>query len=62
MQTQVDAYQALLTAASQRDWISGVVTRGYYPPVALQDASPSIHGKPAAELLGEWYPLLVGEQ
>jgi hypothetical protein len=62
MGVQLDAYQALINAASGRDWITGFVSRGYYPPVALQDASPSINGKPAADLLGEWYPLLVGER
>jgi hypothetical protein len=48
MQAQVNAYQALLSAASQRFWISGIVARGYYPPVALQDQSASVHGKAPA--------------
>lgn len=61
LQVQIDAYDNLLNAASGRDWISGFVTRGYYPPAALQDSSPSVHGKPAEALLGEWYPLLLGE-
>jgi hypothetical protein len=43
---QTRAYQALLLAAAGRDWISGFFAWGYYPPVALRDASPSIHGKP----------------
>jgi hypothetical protein len=43
---QTSAYQALLLAASDRDWISGFFSWGYYAPVALRDASPSIHGKP----------------
>jgi hypothetical protein len=62
MGVQVEAYQALIDAASARDWINGFISRGYYPPVALQDASPSVHGKPAADLLGEWFPLLIGEK
>jgi hypothetical protein len=44
--TQTRAYQALLLAAADRDWISGFFAWGYYAPVALRDASPSIHGKP----------------
>ncbi len=36
----------MLLAASDRDWISGFFAWGYYAPVALRDASPSIHGKP----------------
>jgi hypothetical protein len=43
---QTRAYQAMLLAASERDWISGFFPWGYYAPVALRDASPSIHGKP----------------
>jgi hypothetical protein len=43
---QTRAYQALLLAVIERDWISGFFAWGYYAPVALRDASPSIHGKP----------------
>ncbi|MBN1437794.1 MAG: hypothetical protein JW929_00155 [Anaerolineales bacterium] len=43
---QTRSYQALLLAAAERDWISGFFSWGYYPAVALRDASPSIHGKP----------------
>ena len=43
---QTRAYQAMLLAATDRDWISGFFAWGYYAPVALRDASPSIHGKP----------------
>jgi hypothetical protein len=59
LQAQVDCYQTLLAAANARDWISGFVSLGYYPAAALRDASPSIHGKPAEELLGLWYPEMV---
>jgi hypothetical protein len=43
---QTRAYQALLAEAAEREWIWGFFAWGYYPPVALRDASPSIHGKP----------------
>jgi hypothetical protein len=43
---QTRAYQALLLAASDREWISGFFSWGYFAPAALRDASPSIHGKP----------------
>jgi hypothetical protein len=43
---QTRAYQALFLAAVERDWITGFFAWGYYAPVALRDASPSIHGKP----------------
>ncbi|HEX7620283.1 MAG TPA: carboxypeptidase regulatory-like domain-containing protein [Anaerolineales bacterium] len=60
LQAQADVYQALLMAVNERDWVSGFVSRGYYPPVVLQDASASIHGKPAADVLWYWYPRFLG--
>jgi len=60
LQAQTDLYQALLMAVNERAWVGGFVSRGYYPPVVLQDASVSVHGKPAADLLWYWYPRLLG--
>jgi len=60
MQAQADVYQAMLAAVNERPWVDGFVSRGYYPPAALQDASTSIHGKPAADILWYWYPRLLG--
>lgn len=60
LQTQADAYEAMLTAVNARPWISGVTSRGYYPPVALQDKSISTHSKPAADILWYWFPRLLG--
>ncbi len=57
---QADIYQALLMAVNERTWVSGFVSRGYYPPVVLQDASASVHGKPAADALWYWYPRFLG--
>ncbi len=61
LQEQTDIYSALLNAANARDWISGFISRGYYPPAALQDKSTSIHGKPAEEVIKTWYPQLLAE-
>jgi hypothetical protein len=61
LQAQVDIYSAFLQAVNQRNWIGGIVSRGYYPPVALQDKSSSIHGKPAADLLKAWFDLLLAQ-
>ena len=44
------------------DWISGFVSREYYPPAALQDQSASVNGKPTSALLGEWFPLIFGNE
>jgi hypothetical protein len=60
LQTQADIYEAMLTAVNSRTWISGFVSRGYYPPAALQDKSASVHSKPAADILWYWYPRMTG--
>ena len=54
---QAQAYAAMLSAIAEKDWISGVVARGYYTPAILHDKSISPHGKPAEEVLQEVFPL-----
>jgi hypothetical protein len=60
LQQQVDIYDAVFNAVNARAWVSGLVSRGYFAPVALQDKSASVHGKPAADLLWYWFPRLLG--
>jgi hypothetical protein len=60
LQEQADIYEAILTAVNARSWISGFVSRGYYPPAALQDKSASVHSKPAADILWYWFPRMLG--
>ncbi|HLE92906.1 MAG TPA: hypothetical protein VI753_17275, partial [Anaerolineales bacterium] len=60
LQQQLDIYDAVFNAVNARTWVSGLVSRGYYAPVGLQDKSASIHGKPAADLLWYWFPRLLG--
>jgi hypothetical protein len=60
LQAQADIYEAILTAVNARPWISGFVSRGFFPPVALQDKSTSVHSKPAADILWYWYPRMLG--
>src|SRR5215207_2257536 len=60
LQQQVDIYDAVFNAVNGRTWISGLISRGYFAPVALQDKSASIHGKPTADLLWYWFPRLLG--
>jgi hypothetical protein len=60
LQTQADIYEAILNAVNTRQWVSGFVSRGYYPPAALQDKSTSIHNKPVADILWYWFPRLLG--
>jgi hypothetical protein len=58
---QFSAYQALLSVTSDRDWLDGFVSSGFYPPAELRDKSASIHGKPAQSMLGEWYGRFIPE-
>lgn len=58
---QANAYNALLLAINERQWISGFVSQGFYPALPLQDKSASLHGKPASGVLWFWYPRLLGK-
>lgn len=55
LQEQVNLYNALCQAIIERDWIDGIISRGYYPPVKLTDFSSSVNGKPAMDVLWYWY-------
>jgi hypothetical protein len=57
---QANAYQALLTAINDRPWLSGFISRGFYPPAALSDKSASIFGKPVADILTYWFTNMLG--
>jgi hypothetical protein len=62
LQMQAHIYEAMMKTINQRDWVSGIVSRGWYPPVELQDSSASVNAKPAGEVLKYWYPRLLGLQ
>ncbi|MDD5369592.1 MAG: hypothetical protein PHQ40_10930, partial [Anaerolineaceae bacterium] len=62
LQEQVDIYNALFAAVNQRSWITGLISRGYFPPVPLQDSSISVHGKPAMDVLWYWFPKLTASK
>ena len=55
---QAAAYQAMLSTATTKEWISGVISTGYYSQAVLHDKSISVHGKPAEELLWRWFEAL----
>jgi len=61
LQDQENAYNAIFLAVKDRPWIAGVVSRGFYPPVPLQDKSISIHGKPASGVTWFWFGKLTGK-
>ncbi len=56
---QFSAYQALLFAINEREWIDGFVSGGFYPPAELRDKSASIYGKPVQPLLRNWFELFA---
>lgn len=60
LQIQTQAYQSILLAFNESDLNNGFISRGYFPPVALQDQSSSVHGKPASDVLKFWFPRLLG--
>ncbi len=59
---QAKAYDAVLAAVNQVDWVDGVVSRGYYPPAILHDKSTSVRGKPAAGVLRSWFGSFLREE
>jgi hypothetical protein len=60
LQGQANIYDAMLLAVNDRPWLSGFVSRGYYPPAALADKSASINGKPSSDVIGFWYSRMLG--
>lgn len=52
---QADVYRAILQEAAARSWILGVVSQGLNPSVAVMDASSSVHGKPAMQVLSAFF-------
>ncbi len=40
-------YQVYTSVLAQRDWVSGISSRGFFPILQLTDFSSSIYGKPA---------------
>lgn len=57
---QANAYNAVLSAINENDWVAGFVSTGYYPPALLQDKSTSIHGKPASGVVWYWSQKFLG--
>jgi len=55
LRTQAVIYNAILHEISRNDWLAGVFSAGFYPPVGIADQSVSINGKPAADVLWFWF-------
>jgi hypothetical protein len=62
LENQVLVYNSILLAVNNKDWISGVVSRGFEPGLMTKFNSASIYGKPASNALWYWFPRLLGLQ
>lgn len=58
---QALVYNAVMAEINKRQWVDGVVSEGYYPPVRLEDKSVSVQGKPAQEVLIHWFTRFLGQ-
>ncbi|MDQ7816892.1 MAG: T9SS type A sorting domain-containing protein [Melioribacteraceae bacterium] len=54
LQEQADAFEAILQAISERDWIKGAYSFNYNYWNSL-DKAPSIRSKPAEKVLAKWW-------
>jgi len=59
---QARIYSAILPVVASRNWISGTVIRGYTPTVLVQDESSSIAGKPASDIISNWFTAINSGQ
>jgi hypothetical protein len=48
-------YNAIMPISASREWITGIAIRGVDPTISLQDASSSIIGKPAWDIIHYWF-------
>ena len=48
-------YDSILPIIASREWITGISIRGYLPTVVLLDGSSSIYGKPAMNVIQQWF-------
>jgi len=60
-ETQAKVYSAAIVSAASNNWISGFISRGYYPYLDLQDASSTVYRKPVADIIWFWYHYLLNK-
>jgi hypothetical protein len=52
---QASLYNALSVSTFSKPWITGLISRSYYPFLLLSESGPSIYGKPAYDVLWFWF-------
>ncbi len=55
MNRQAMIYNAILPVTAEKEWISGIIIRGYDPIVDVHDRSSSVSGKPAEDVIWYWF-------
>lgn len=55
MEAQWKGLQAALSALNGQAWLRGVVVFSWYPPVEVQEPSDSVRGKPAQQVVTQWF-------
>ncbi len=58
---QALVYEAVLPIVASRPWISGTSIRGYEPTGIIHDQTSSIAGKPASEIIVDWFQRINSE-
>lgn len=56
---QAEIYQAMFTSINGRPWINGIISRGFFPPLTLYDASSSTIGKPVENIIHYWFQRFI---
>jgi len=59
LEEQADIYTAILDTIIDRGWITGVISQGYNPVVTVLDASISVRGKPAMDVLSYYFNYVI---
>lgn len=61
LEIQAKIYSAAIQSSAARDWITGFISRGFFPYAELQDSSSSIYQKPSSEIVWFWYHFLLNK-
>ncbi len=55
LEAQWMGLHAAMQGLNGQTWMQGVVVFSWYPPVEVQEPSDSVHGKPAQQIVAQWF-------
>jgi len=58
---QASLYNAISVSTFSKSWITGLISREYYPFLQLNDPGPSPYGKPANDVLWFWFHFIQNQ-